>query len=318
MTFPDVSVIIPTYNYAHYICEAIESVLAQEYPRELIQIVVYDDGSTDNTKQVLQHYIDKGEVIYFYQQNKGKASATYNAIQQSTGKYIFNLDADDYFLPNKISMAVKVFESDDEIVHVANPAKFIIDGKDTGNEEIPLNFLEKKLDGIEVLKDFYNQRILFGGGSTFSARASVLQTIYITDAVDMYIDEFLVLAILNKGCGYFIKEPLSIWRGHNTNYTVKQLNVNTKNSRLDNSSKGILDSISNNNYPDEVKRLYSLHHYTRHVFFKEANDTKSFKDLLFLIKFCLTNKYTFEQLCKYSVFNRLLPRFLIKILKKKK
>lgn len=315
--YPRVSVIIPTYNYAHYICEAIDHVLQQDYPKDKIEIVVVDDGSKDNTKEVLQSFIDQGLVSYYYQNNQGKASATYSAIQKSSGKYIFNLDADDYFFPDKISKSVAVFEQDNEIVHVANPAKFIIDGKDAGQEQIPTAFLEKKLDGVELLKSFYNGRMLFGGGSTFAARASVLKEIFISKEVDMYIDEFLVLATLNKGSSYFFKEPLSIWRGHNSNYTVTQLDVNVKNTRLDNSSKGILDLVMNNNYPKEVRKLYSLHHYTRHLFFKESANRKNFKDVLQFAKFCfLTNRYTFSQLQKYSAFNRLLPGSVIKMLKR--
>ncbi len=313
---PLVSVIIPTYNYAHYINEAIESILTQSYPVNQIEIIVFDDGSTDNTEEVLQPHIKSGAVKYFKQSNKGKASATYNAIQKSTGKYIFNLDADDYFYADKISKAVNVFEQDEQIVHVANPAKFIVDGKDAGQEHIPVELLNKKLDGVAVLKYFYNGRMLFGGGSTFAARADTLKPVFIADAVDMYIDEFLVLAMLNKGYCYFIDEPLSIWRGHNSNYTVKQLDVNAKNTRLDNSSKGILDLILTNDYPDEIKKLYALHHQTRHVFFKESANNKSFKDVVALAKFCfIDNRYTFKQLRMYSAFNRLLPSFLIKALK---
>ncbi|MEO6520464.1 MAG: glycosyltransferase family 2 protein [Mucilaginibacter sp.] len=314
---PAVSVIIPTYNYAHYICEAIDSVLKQSYPTELIEIIVVDDGSKDNTEEVLQPYIDNGSVKYYLQQNKGKASATYNAIQKSTGKYIFTLDADDYFFSEKISSSVKIFETDDEIVHVANPAKFVIDGKDAGKEEIPTELLEKKLDGFNLVKYFYNNRMLYGGGSTFSGRASALKSIFIADAVDMYIDEFLVLAILNKGYSYFLKQPLSIWRGHNTNYTVTQGSVNNKNKRLDDSSKAILDLVMTDNFPAEVQKLYSLHHYTRHLYFKEAANDKNLQDVMMLIRHCfLKNKYSLKQLRKYSVFNRLVPIFIIKLLKK--
>src|ERR1700754_4647904 len=100
---PLVTVIIPTYNYAVYIGDAVQSILQQNYPTELIEIIVVDDGSTDDTQQVLRPFIEGTNISYYYQQNKGKANATYNGIQKSKGKYIFNLDADDYFLSNKIS-----------------------------------------------------------------------------------------------------------------------------------------------------------------------------------------------------------------------
>jgi glycosyltransferase involved in cell wall biosynthesis len=316
---PLVSVIIPTYNYAHYIGEAIDSVLKQNYPVDKIEIVIVDDGSTDNTKDVLKPYINAGKVKYYYQSNTGKASATYSAIQKSNGKYIFNLDADDYFFPEKIPLSVEIFEADEGIVHVANPAKFVIDGADAGKEEIPVEYLGKKLNGINLLRYFYNNRTLFGGGSTFAARASALKPVFIPAAVDMYIDEFLVLAILTKGYTFFIQEPQSIWRGHNTNYTVTQTNIIKKNKRLADSSKGILDAILSDEYPQEIQKLYALHHHTRYLFFEEAANKKSIGDIWRFMVFCFfKNRYTLKQLRTYSAFNRLLPNLVIRILKKDK
>jgi len=318
---PLVSVIIPTYNYAIYIIEAIENILIQDYPTELTEIIVVDDGSLDNTKEVLQPYIDRNIVKYYYQANSGKASATYSAIQKSTGKYIFNLDADDFFLAGKISLTVDVFESDEKIAHVASPAKFIIDGKDQGKEEIKPDLLNKAIDGEELLDYFYNNMLMYGGGSTFAARASVLKNIYISKEVDMYIDEFLVVAVLNKGASYFISEPLSIWRGHNNNYTyaLKKVNAKNKNNRLDASSDGVFELISKGDYSPKFKKLYSLRHETRRIYFKELDGTKTLKDIGSYFTFCFfKNRFKFSQLRAYSIYNRLLPLFLINLLKHKR
>ena len=105
-----VSVLIPTYNYAERIIEAIKSVLNQRYPSSLIEIIVVDDGSTDNTQEVLNELVDNKSIKYFYQSNQGKASATIKAIKESTGDIIFCLDADDSFLPGKIQKTVEIFE----------------------------------------------------------------------------------------------------------------------------------------------------------------------------------------------------------------
>ena len=121
--FSVVSVIIPTYNRAALLAEAIQSVVLQTY--RPIECIIVDDGSTDNTKEVLQQQIQDGIIQYHYQPNQGKAAATVKAIKMATGKYIFNLDADDYFLPNKIKRTVEVFESDDAIVHIGTPAQIL-------------------------------------------------------------------------------------------------------------------------------------------------------------------------------------------------
>ncbi len=92
-----ISVIIPVYNGAKFIKDAIESVLAQTY-RDY-EIIVVNDGSTDNTEEVLRPYIEKGVVRYFYQENQGVSAARNKGIKEARGEYIAFLDADDVWLP---------------------------------------------------------------------------------------------------------------------------------------------------------------------------------------------------------------------------
>lgn len=84
-----ISVIIPTYNYAHYLSECIESVLTQSVKPD--EIIVVDDGSTDNTKEVCSKF----PVKYIYQENKGLAGARNTGIREATSQYIMCLDSDD-------------------------------------------------------------------------------------------------------------------------------------------------------------------------------------------------------------------------------
>lgn len=100
-----VSVIIPVYNGQTYIKAAIQSVLNQTYPA--YEIIVIDDGSTDQTRQVLQAYGDK--IKYIYQGNQGVAVARNRGIQEAQGELIAFLDQDDYFLPNKLALQVTAF-----------------------------------------------------------------------------------------------------------------------------------------------------------------------------------------------------------------
>ncbi|RYY06405.1 MAG: glycosyltransferase family 2 protein, partial [Sphingobacteriaceae bacterium] len=175
MEVPLVSVIIPTYNYNNYIIEAINSVLGQTYPQDKIEIIVVDDGSTDNTFAVLKNLIDENIIRYFFQENKGKANATFNAIKRCTGKYIFNLDADDYFFEDKITAYVKAFETDNEIVHVGTAAKVLYQNKNIlVTEKLPKDVLGKPLHGKWLLHRFYSSNMFFGGGTTYAAKASAL------------------------------------------------------------------------------------------------------------------------------------------------
>jgi glycosyltransferase involved in cell wall biosynthesis len=102
---PLVSVVIPTYNRAHYLPEAIDSVLAQTYPN--LEIVVVDDGSTDHTAQVMERYI--GKVTYQRKQNGGVASARNLGLQLAHGEFVAFLDSDDICLPQRIAAQIACF-----------------------------------------------------------------------------------------------------------------------------------------------------------------------------------------------------------------
>ena len=309
---PLVSVVIPTYNYAQYIGEAVDSILNQKYPRQLIEIIVVDDGSTDDTKTVLNQLIDDGTVKYYYQQNNGKASATYNGIQKSSGKYIFNMDADDLFLPEKISASVDIFESDDDIVHVASAALCLFqDTKESGSEDLPAVILGTPLDGNWLLKYFYQNKILYGGGSTYAARASVLKDINIPPGVDMYIDEFLLLAILPFGKSFFADKPLSVWRIHTSNYSGKTVSAEkqkAKGERLLRSSEAVLAYLIDHQFNEYIIKVYRLQHVTRAIVFKESLNSKSLADILRYAKNVFFDiKPGWKLIKKHNVINRLIP-----------
>jgi len=97
---PKVSVIIPTYNRSKYVTKAIDSVLAQTYKDN--EIIVIDDGSTDDTRNVLAPYMD--HISYFYQENAGVSVARNNGIKIARGEWIAFLDSDDEWFNDKLSV----------------------------------------------------------------------------------------------------------------------------------------------------------------------------------------------------------------------
>jgi glycosyltransferase involved in cell wall biosynthesis len=110
-----VSVIIPTYNRADLLPETMDSVLAQSY--RPIEVVVVDDGSADNTQEVLQTWSigcpGKGEfeVRYFYQPNRGPSSARNLGFAESKGEFVLYLDSDDLLLPEKLDLQTKELDT---------------------------------------------------------------------------------------------------------------------------------------------------------------------------------------------------------------
>lgn len=100
MEQPFISVIIPVWNTEKYIADAINSVLTQDYPN--LEIIVVNDGSTDNTLQVLESFGDKITIIN--QENQGQSVARNVGIQASRGSIIGLLDADDMWVPNHLKL----------------------------------------------------------------------------------------------------------------------------------------------------------------------------------------------------------------------
>lgn len=108
---PLVSVLICNYNYGKFIGDAIDSVLAQTYRH--IEIVVVDDGSSDDSRDVIQSYGER--VVPVFKENGGQASAFNQGFPATTGGIVCLLDADDYFLPEKVQKVVQAFEANGEI-----------------------------------------------------------------------------------------------------------------------------------------------------------------------------------------------------------
>ena len=107
-----VSVIIPTFNRSGFLLEAIESVLAQTYTSD-IEIVVIDDGSTDDTKEKLEPY--KDQIEYVHIENGGPARARNTGMKMARGKYISFLDSDDLYYPKKIEIQVAFLEDHEDV-----------------------------------------------------------------------------------------------------------------------------------------------------------------------------------------------------------
>ncbi len=94
-----VSIIIPTFNRAGFICRAVDSVLKQSF--EDLELIVVDDGSRDDTRRIISRYNDK-RLVYIYQENRGVSAARNTGLAAAKGRYVALLDSDDFWLIHKL------------------------------------------------------------------------------------------------------------------------------------------------------------------------------------------------------------------------
>ena len=111
-SLPTVSVIIPTFNRAEFICSAIKSVLKQTYSD--FELIVVDDGSTDDTGLRVRQLNDS-RLKYIWQPNHGRSHARNRAILEAKGSFIAFLDSDDLYLPEKLALQVDYFNQHPEV-----------------------------------------------------------------------------------------------------------------------------------------------------------------------------------------------------------
>ena len=215
---PLVSAIIPTYNRASLVSDAIESVLAQTYPH--VETIVVDDGSTDGTMDVLRRYGDRIQVIS--QPNAGPAAARNRGIAASHGGLIAFLDSDDIWLPGKLTRQVNLLQQlgDDVPCCLSN---ITMQWEDRKSTSFDVAWLEPAIaEGLwrnpdEILATRF---VLFNQGVVI--RREVLRELGGFDQRFRVLEDYdlaLRLSLLRNWA--FIKDPLAIWRENETNSLSK-------------------------------------------------------------------------------------------------
>ncbi|MEO0373901.1 MAG: glycosyltransferase family 2 protein, partial [Cyanobacteria bacterium P01_A01_bin.17] len=216
---PLVSIIINNYNYGQFIGDAIDSVLAQTY--QPIEIIVVDDGSTDNSREVINRYGSKLDPIF--KRNEGQASTFNIGFKASNGDIICLLDADDLFHPEKVSEAVKAFQKDERICWFFHQLKV----ERLSTKEV-IRFSPDKNSGLydfrKDMRDGLNVDFSPPSTSGLCFTRTLLQEILpMPEAEDIIMsDLYLKLSSMALYEGFYLNQPLGIVRVHDHNrYTEK-------------------------------------------------------------------------------------------------
>jgi glycosyltransferase involved in cell wall biosynthesis len=199
-----VTVVIPTYNRAHTILRAINSVLAQSYIN--IEIIVVDDGSTDETEVLLSELIQHKKLTYLKTENSGVAAARNYGVSNSTGYYLTFLDSDDEWLPNKLELQINYLKENQNIKIVYTDEIWIRSGVRVNPKHI-----HKKYEGA-----IFEQCIL----QCFIAPSSVMLERSLFLELNGFDEEFTVcedydlwLRISSQHLIGFLNSPLIIKHG---------------------------------------------------------------------------------------------------------
>jgi glycosyltransferase involved in cell wall biosynthesis len=204
----DVAVVIPCFNQAHYLAEAIESVLAQTLPPE--EVVVVDDGSEDNSHEVAGRY---EKVTRVRQRNRGVAAARNAGLEASRGERIVFLDADDRLLPNALEVGATALDRRPQVAFVSGFSRDIgDDGRVLPGKRQPLVTQDHYL---RLLQDCF-----IWSGSSIVYRRSALQAVGGFDESLGAGDDYDLYLRLARRFPVFCHETVvTEYRRHGTNTT---------------------------------------------------------------------------------------------------
>jgi len=211
MKTPFFTVLVNTYNYGHYVEEAVCSVLAQDFPMEHLEILVVDDGSTDNTAERLRKYGSK--IHYLYKPNGGQASAFNLGLQHARGEVIAMLDADDVWLPGKLRRVHEAIEEHPDAGMVYHRVRLWDGASDLGVDTYFIPVSGRVPENRSALLTYP-----MVGTSCLAFRRSVLQKLLpVPEALRSQADAYLVALIIFLAPVIAVTEFLGKYRLHGDN-----------------------------------------------------------------------------------------------------
>lgn len=229
-----ITIIMPNYNYAHYIRGAIDSTLRQTYKNW--ELVVVDDGSTDNSVQIIREYAnkypDKIELFTHPNREHRNLSQTYQlALKKVTGDYIAFLESDDMWYEDSLAVKADILEKHKDVIVVYTDIELLGDsGPKINNVKKAIRKL-RKINNINKNKPFYALELLMVNIiPTFSAamaRKGIFDGLNFSKEYEAWLDWWLWGQLSVKGKFYYIPGRKTKWRVHEkSNNTRYQLRIN--------------------------------------------------------------------------------------------
>jgi glycosyltransferase involved in cell wall biosynthesis len=214
MSRPFVTALIDTYNHEAFIEEAISSVLKQDFPASETEILVVDDGSTDNTPEVVRKFAPR--VRPLRKINGGQASAFNAGIPEARGEIVAFLDGDDWWAPNKLTAIAKAFAADADIGLVGHGVTEVyLDGRQ--RTEMLRDDYRFRITSTEEAKKFRMSRS-FLGTSRMAYRREILRRIgRVPESLKFEADEYLFTLAGLFADVMILRESFTFYRLHDRN-----------------------------------------------------------------------------------------------------
>jgi len=207
------SIVITSYNYANYITNCIDSCLSQNIDEDF-EILIIDDGSSDNTRDILRNYITNSKIKIFFNSNMGIEASSNYGISKSKGEYIVRVDADDCLASNFLNECNKVIHSDPLTFFYSDYT--VIDSQNNVINEISLPDFDK--DEILQRGDF------LATGTVYNKKSLLELGLYNENTKNSGLEnyELIIKMLVNGFNGFHINKPLFYYRRHEANISEKK------------------------------------------------------------------------------------------------
>lgn len=217
---PLISVIVTSYNYETYIGETLDSLVSQKYRN--IEIIVVDDGSADNSVEVIKTYVNSYPYIHFYQHPDGKncgiIASMRLGIEKAQGEFVAFCESDDYWHPENLEKKVEFINKYEDVVIISNAIKMFGDKSDVAAREWVCEHIRQLLkQGGNPIDIKYNKNFNFIPTlSSVMIRTDIIKNLDYNAPVPAWIDFWLYRQILIKYPLYFVDIEMTFWRQHNS------------------------------------------------------------------------------------------------------
>jgi glycosyltransferase involved in cell wall biosynthesis len=210
MTAPLISVSINTYNHEPYIEKAIVSVLEQNFPTAETEVLVVDDGSTDNTPAIIRKFAPR--VRYLRKENGGQITAYNAALPELQGQIVAFIDGDDWWARDKLSAVAEAFATDLGLAAVGH-GYYEVDDSDPKEVVVPTKACRISLSSADAA-GFADAAATFFGTSRLSARRRVLEQIGPLPNEGVFFDMLVFALSVALGGAFLLEAPLCYYRHH--------------------------------------------------------------------------------------------------------